>query len=149
MAVVPERQNGVLTWIGCPAMPNDLTVQAPSLGTIGNDSAGACKPAAVAAATNHATPVAAASPNPTLQLNMALGVVVLEFRNSTGTITSSIPSQQQLDAYRQWQEARIGPAPQLGAEMVAGAGTAAPTAAPAERPTVPATPAGHTSGTES
>jgi len=40
------------------------------------------------------------SPNPTLRLDAALGLVVIEFLGKTGAVTSSIPTQQQLQAYR-------------------------------------------------
>lgn len=38
--------------------------------------------------------------NPSLRLDAALGLVVIEFRDDGGAITSSIPSQRQLEAYR-------------------------------------------------
>ncbi len=37
--------------------------------------------------------------NPTFELNADLGIVVIQFRNAEGTVTSQIPSQKQLDAY--------------------------------------------------
>ena len=40
------------------------------------------------------------TPNPTLVLDPALGLVVLQFNAGGGDATVSIPSQQQLDAYR-------------------------------------------------
>jgi hypothetical protein len=43
--------------------------------------------------------------NPSLRLDSALGTVVIEFRNDSGTVTRSIPSQQQLDAYKRTGEA--------------------------------------------
>ena len=39
-------------------------------------------------------------PNPTLHLDSALGLVVIEFVSQHGTITSSIPSQRELTAYQ-------------------------------------------------
>ena len=39
-------------------------------------------------------------PNPTLRLDSSLGMVVLEFHDDAGEVTRSIPSQRQLDAYR-------------------------------------------------
>ena len=41
-----------------------------------------------------------ALPNPTLRLDAALGIVIIEFRNAAGEIADSIPTQQQLEAYR-------------------------------------------------
>lgn len=44
-----------------------------------------------------ATPVGRA--NPTFQFDPAAGVVVVQFRNDSGKVDLSIPSQQQLNAY--------------------------------------------------
>jgi hypothetical protein len=41
-----------------------------------------------------------ALPNPTLRLDAALGIVIIEFGNAAGEIAESIPTQQQLEAYR-------------------------------------------------
>ena len=40
------------------------------------------------------------TPNPTLRLDPALGLVVIEFLSKSGAVTSSIPSQRQLTAYQ-------------------------------------------------
>jgi hypothetical protein len=50
-------------------------------------------------------PAAAAKPvplfvNPSFQFDSTVGLVVIDFRDGNGTVTNSIPSQQQLDAYR-------------------------------------------------
>jgi hypothetical protein len=37
--------------------------------------------------------------NPSLHLDPALGLVVLEFRDEAGQVTGSIPSQRQIEAY--------------------------------------------------
>ncbi|MBN8903481.1 MAG: hypothetical protein BGO51_01415 [Rhodospirillales bacterium 69-11] len=47
--------------------------------------------------------------NPSLRLDAALGLVVIEFRDDGGAITSSIPSQRQLDAYRAHTQAPPAP----------------------------------------
>lgn len=39
-------------------------------------------------------------PNPTLRLDPALGLVVIEFVGKSDQVLSSIPTQQQLEAYR-------------------------------------------------
>jgi hypothetical protein len=101
-------------------MPNDLSVNAVTQVNLGNDAVVPSKPMPTAAPVEQAAPTPFPSLNPSLQLDSALGIVVLEFRNSSGTITSSIPSQQQLAAYRQWQEVHVGPAPQLGASGASG-----------------------------
>jgi hypothetical protein len=38
--------------------------------------------------------------NPDFHLDLALNIVVLQFFDSKGDVTQSIPSQKQLDAYR-------------------------------------------------
>jgi hypothetical protein len=38
--------------------------------------------------------------NPSFQFDSTVGLVVIDFRDTNGTVTNSIPSQQQLDAYR-------------------------------------------------
>ena len=48
-------------------------------------------------------------PNPQLRLDAALGLVVIEFRDESGTVTTSIPSQRQLDAYRMWEQQHNAP----------------------------------------
>ena len=40
-----------------------------------------------------------------------LGLVVIEFRNDSGTVTTSIPSERQLEAYQRWETTQLGPAP--------------------------------------
>jgi hypothetical protein len=38
--------------------------------------------------------------NPVFHIDDALGLLVIEFRDGTGKVTSTIPTSQQLDAYR-------------------------------------------------
>jgi hypothetical protein len=38
--------------------------------------------------------------NPTLKFDSTLGLLVIEFRDSSGNVSTSIPSQRQLEAYR-------------------------------------------------
>ena len=78
-------------------MPNDLVVRpiSPVL-----------KLPAAAPATDSASLVPKATessnalPNPTLRLDPALGLVVIEFHNRSGSVTTSIPGERQLEAYR-------------------------------------------------
>ncbi len=92
-------------------MSNDITVQAVIAPRLGGDAATGPKPTAETAPP--AEPTAAPSPiaNPTLRLDAALGLVVIEFRNDAGAVTTSIPSQRQLEAYQRWETTRLGPAP--------------------------------------
>jgi len=97
-------------------MSNDLSVQAASYVNMANGGVASVPPAVTTPLSDMAVPTQSqsSSPNPTLQLNAALGLVVIEFRNDAGTVTNSIPSQQQLDAYRLWQTAGIGSPPDPG-----------------------------------
>lgn len=63
------------------------------------------------AATKAATPPAPPAPSPRLRLDPALGVVVMEFRSSPGMPARTIPSEQELAAYR---AAAISGAPRPG-----------------------------------
>ena len=38
--------------------------------------------------------------NPSFQFDPTVGLLVIDFRDTNGTLTNSTPSQQQLDAYR-------------------------------------------------
>lgn len=115
-------------------MPNDLSVTrlaAPAPGV----------------ATPHATPSppppgeAAASapgfPNPTLRLDAALGMVVIEFRDTSGSVKSSIPTQQQLDAYRAAERTHSSVAGETLAKSTPSAGPPA-IGAPSPTPSAPA-----------
>jgi hypothetical protein len=57
--------------------------------------------------------VASAPPisNPSVRFDTTLGLVVIEFRNDSGAVTTQVPSQQQLDAYQRWNTTRLGPVP--------------------------------------
>jgi hypothetical protein len=98
-------------------MPNDLSIQAVAQPNPGSGAAAPAKPAVAAAPVEQTTPTATDAPNPTLALNAALGLVVIEFRNSTGAVVSSIPTAQQIQAYQAWQDSGIGRPPNLGASM--------------------------------
>ena len=58
-----------------------------------------------------AAPAPSPITNPSLRLDPALGLVVIQFRNDVGTVTTSIPSEHQLQAYQRWQTTQFGPAP--------------------------------------
>ena len=109
-------------------MPNDLSISdlsgpPASPVNIGNAGAAPAKFAATAASVQHTTPSPSSTPNPTLALNAALGLVVIEFRNAAGAVTSTIPTQQQLQAYQQWQDSGIGSPPSLGGSATGVAAT--------------------------
>jgi hypothetical protein len=94
-------------------MPNDISVQAVAVARTGSDNAADPKMAAASALPPQAEPVPAPSPivNPTLRLDAALGLVVIEFRNDSGAITTSIPSERQIEAYQRWEATQFGPTP--------------------------------------
>jgi len=79
-------------------VPADLTIE-PAQAAI---PAVPVKPAVSQAAPS--PPVAGSAspllPNPRLTVDPGLNRVVLEFFDSAGTLTNTIPSQKQLDAYR-------------------------------------------------
>lgn len=82
------------------AMSNLLSIQ-PGLPLRGSGDNTA--PAQSTAQT--AKPVARPAPaplfvNPSFQYDSTVGLVVIDFHDNKGRVTNSIPSQQQLDAYR-------------------------------------------------
>jgi hypothetical protein len=103
-------------------MPNDLTVQPVATGRSAGDASDEMKISPIARAPP-SQPVAtpASTPNPTMRLNPALGMVVIEFHNTSGALTTSIPSQRQLAAYQKWSMTHVGPNPsglRAGAQQV-------------------------------
>lgn len=113
LSLGPVRQDGA-TVTGCSAMPTDLSVQAvgPVLGSSENPAQP--KPETF-------TPPAQAPPqppvmviaNPTLRFDVASGLVVIEYRDANGDVTTSIPTLRQLEAYRQWSQPLPGQAAAL------------------------------------
>jgi hypothetical protein len=80
------------------------------------------------------------APNPSMRIDSALSLVVMEFHGSDGKVENSIPTPQQLDAYRRSQGAE-----RSGTSYIATAQPAAPSAAAgdqavAEQRQAPATP---------
>jgi hypothetical protein len=93
-------------------MSNDFAVQPLTAVRTSTETVGEAK---TAASQPPPEPEHAASPspvpNPSLRLDPALGLVVMEFRSETGAVTSSIPSQRQLQAYQKWDATHFGPTP--------------------------------------
>ncbi len=77
-------------------MPNDLTIPALQAAPI----PGTAPPVNQQPPATSAPPPVQPFANPSLRLDTGLGLVVIEFRNDSGTVTHSIPSQQQLEAYK-------------------------------------------------
>jgi hypothetical protein len=101
-------------------MPNDLAIQPLTAVRTGVEMVIEAK---TAASQTPPQPEPAANPspiaNPSLRLDPALGIVVLEFRNDAGAVTTSIPSQRQLQAYQKWDATHFGPTPSGASEMSA------------------------------
>ena len=78
-----------------------------------------------------AAPAAAPSPpgagNPSAHFDPSVGLVVLEFHDTAGAVSHSIPSAEQLRAYRRWEQTQLGPS---AAAPEPGGALAPPLAAP-------------------
>ncbi len=92
-------------------MPNDITVQPVATVRPTGDSPGEMKISPTARAPPQPVASPLPTPNPTLRLDPALGMVVIEFHNTSGALTTSIPSQRQLAAYQKWSVTHVGPPP--------------------------------------
>ena len=85
-------------------MPNELTVPAVQPASVPGNA-----PASTATQAPTAPTQAPSFANPSLRLDPALGLVVIEFHNDAGSVTRSIPSQQQIDAYKRLGQMPPGP----------------------------------------
>jgi hypothetical protein len=104
-------------------MPNDLTIRpAPGVPPVQPPNSPVAKDAPAGPALTAVVPV-----TPILTLNPESGIVVVDFRNETGQVVSSIPTAQQLAAYR---DRALLPAPSAAANSAARKITAAPTRVP-------------------
>jgi hypothetical protein len=79
-------------------MPSDLSIGA--VAQSGPSVRETVAPTTLPAASASVAPVTPGVPNPTLRLDPALGLVVIEFLSKTGTVTTSIPTQRELAAYQ-------------------------------------------------
>jgi hypothetical protein len=107
-------------------MPNELTIQAIAAVPNAGDSHAEARTDPFPL-TQGAAAMAQPYVNPNLHLDPALGLVVIEFRDESGRLTSTIPSQRQIEAYRAHAQAPPGTAPPQGA---AEADEASPTTGP-------------------
>jgi hypothetical protein len=85
-----------------------------------------------------AAPPRAAAGNPSLRLDPGLGLVVIEFHNAAGTVTGTIPTAQQLQAYRRWETAQMGPSSHAAPAADVGGDTVPPAVRSAPRNAPPA-----------
>src|ERR1700733_1805968 len=88
--------------MGRPFMPSDVSVKA--VGSVPSASENPAGPQ-----SEKFTPPAQAPPaptplvaNPSLRFDAASGLVVIEFHDQAGDVTTSIPTVRQLEAYRIW-----------------------------------------------
>jgi hypothetical protein len=82
-------------------MPNDVSIGAIALASAPQSTA-VTSPVRNSTAPTTTEPAAttAGNPNPTLRLDPALGLVVIEFVSKSGAVTMSIPTQRELTAYQ-------------------------------------------------
>jgi len=86
-------------------MPTDLSVQAVGPVVGASENPAQPKPETFTPpAQAPPQPIPVLIPNPALRFNAALGLVVIEYRNAAGDVTTSIPTLRQLEAYRQWNQ---------------------------------------------
>ena len=90
-------------------MLNDVSF--PAIAAVHSGSVPVTEQKAQAADLTQAVPPVTPVINPTLRLDAALELVVIEFRNNSGAITTSIPSQRQLREYQRWAQTQVGPPP--------------------------------------
>jgi hypothetical protein len=81
------------------AMSNQLAIQA-GLPVHGSGDSTAPPRSTTPIHTPEATKPVALFVNPSYRFDPTVGLVVIEFHNSQGTLSNSIPSQRQLQAYR-------------------------------------------------
>ena len=89
--------------MGRSAMPSDLSVKA--VGPVVGSSENPAQPRPetfTPPAQAPPTPAPIVIANPTLRFDVATGLVVIEYRDQSGNVTTSIPTLRQLEAYRQW-----------------------------------------------
>jgi len=90
-------------------MSSDLAV--PRIGPASPAASTAREPPAETPDIAPRSPTAIAFPNPTLRLDAGLAIVVIEFRDDSGAVRSTLPTQQQLEAYRSWERSQMGTPP--------------------------------------
>jgi hypothetical protein len=104
------RQDGA-AFCGQYAMSSDLLVTPVAAAPSGSEATGPPRTNAGGPSTQPRQSTVTV-PNPSLQLDPELGLVVIQFRNDAGEVTTSVPSERQIQAYQRWQTTHFGPAPQ-------------------------------------
>ncbi len=69
---------------------------------------GEAQASGASASQGAATAAPQLTPNPSLRIDSALALVVIEFHGSDGRVENSIPTAQQLEAYRRGAERAAG-----------------------------------------
>ena len=80
-------------------MPNDVSAVSSSSISASYDTSPSIQQAAVAS-TSSAASILPGQPNPTIQLDPSVNVVVVQLHDRQGQVTSSIPTVRHLEAYR-------------------------------------------------
>ncbi len=108
----------------------------PPIASRGTDSPYARSAPGAPAATPD--PLPTARPNPSMRIDPSLGIVVMEFRDRSGTVAATLPTQRELDAYRSAQRRGApehpGTRPAPVPESPRAAATPQPAAEPAPKP---------------
>jgi len=93
-------------------MPSDLSVKAvgPVLGASENP-AGPKSEISTPPASAFPAPPTILVANPTLRFDVASGLVVIEFHDAAGDVTTSVPTLRQLEAYRLHGQTSVTQAP--------------------------------------
>jgi hypothetical protein len=143
-------QNGA-AFVVNSAMSSELTVQSVAAARTTSDAVVEVRAAVQPASAPVRSTAATRMPNPNLRLDPPLGIVVIEFRNDTsGVITTSIPSERQLAEYQRWDVTHFGPTPPVAhsaattdeAAPAAPLPPASPKAADVKQPTAAPIPSG-------
>jgi len=115
-------------------MPNDLTISGIGTPVASPSGVQSCQPGS----TTTSDPKASGAPATTtaLRVDGVLGILVIEFLNEAGEVSSSIPTQRQLEAYQFGLDSGTVPAPQPlpGDPATSNQAVAAPAASPDTKP---------------
>jgi hypothetical protein len=97
------------------AMSSDFTVQPIAAALPANNAVGEARTASIQPPPRTGTALPASVPmpipNPTLRFDPLLGLVVIEFYSTAGAVTTSVPSQRQLEEYQKWNVSHLGQSP--------------------------------------
>ncbi|MCW3476510.1 hypothetical protein [Limobrevibacterium gyesilva] len=90
-------------------MPIDMTIR--GIGAVPRPPEPVARPDIASTGPAVSAHADAAKPNPSLRIDPALGLVVIEFRDTDGRVANSIPTEHQLEAYRSHAATQAHPTP--------------------------------------